>query len=530
MKQKILLFIVLCVGVSCSSGRRHHRRPHHKKTRVKQSITVNIQKEPETLEAGKIQNINDANVAYMLMDGLMRVDQSGLTKPAITQKFHVSEDFSTYTFSLKETNWSNGDPLTAHDFVYAWKKMLDPGYSCSAAEALFCIKHAKSIKRGDLPSSFLGVYAIDDYTLRVEMEKPTPHFLEMLTLPVFQPIPSQIDQHVENWTQEAETFVCNGPFKMQYWDHNEEIVIVKNQNYWDENQVSLDEIHLIMLSSEAEYALFEEQKIDWTGAPFSQIPADYIALMEEENKLHRDPLLGTYWVRTNTELFPLHSKELRKSLALAIDREEIISQVSDGQKDPATGIVPLSLGLQNTQYFANGNFEQAQEFLHVALEKENFSRLPQITLSYISDSNNHKIAQTLQQQWKAILNLAVKLEPLQKDVYFDRIAKGDYQLACGSWVADFRDPINFLEIFKTETETVGWESLNYQKAIESSYLAATETDRKEALQKSEEILMEEMPVVPIYHHAMVHAQNERLDNVLLLEQGRVDFKWACLRN
>jgi oligopeptide transport system substrate-binding protein len=284
-----------------------------------------------------------------------------------------------------------------------------------------------------------------------------------------------------------------------------------------------------MVDAETGLKMFTSGEIDWEGSPFSVIPLDALASLQEKKMIETHPLLGTYWIRVNTEIAPFHTEELRKSLALAINREEIVTHIVEGV--PATGIVPASFGLQDSPYFCDGSEEEAASFFNAALQKEKLTieKLPEITLTYIADTKNHRIAQIIQDQWYKVLQISINLEPLERKVYFDRVSKGDFQLACGSWVADFRDPINFLEVFKSKnigTNNTHWESLDYQKALEASYSLLAPSERKEALKKTEEILMAEMPVIPIFHYTMLNVKQNRLKDVVLTDAGHIDFKWA----
>lgn len=514
-----------CVGC-CPSNK---KKGEHKKT--KQEVTVNISCEPQTLDPRKVRGLGDINLAKNLMEGLMRTDASGTTTKGVAESINVSPDGKTYTFTLKETKWSNGDPVRAQDFVYAMKKALSPEFLSDNAFLLYSIKNAKSVKGGTLPSSMLGVRALTDYTLEVQLEYPVPYFLEMLTHPIYFPVHQKIDQATPDWAHSAATFVSNGPFKLAKWEHNFAIELEKNTEYWDKKEVQLDKIHMIMVDAETGLKMFQNHEIDWEGSPYSMIPLDALPSLKEQNLVHTDPMLGTYWIRTNTSLYPFHSKEVRKALSLAINRSEIVDQVLEGMYIPATGIVPMALGIQTAPYFVDGDQAEAKEHLRIALEEENLrlDQFPPLTLTYISDTKNHRIAQALQNQWREHLGIEVRLEPLEPKVYYDRIGKSDYQLACGSWIADYRDPINFLEVFKSKTvgtNNTNWESLDYQKALEESYWMTSQEERKNLLQKSEKILMEDSPVIPIYHYTMQHVVSDHLRGVVLTDTGHIDFKWA----
>ena len=526
----IFLTYIAATLTSCGCGSSCGKSGHASK----QEIKINIAGEPSTLDPRKTRSLRDMNLARNLMEGLMRVNKTGVTSPALAEKYQVSEDMKTYTFMLRESKWSNGDPLTAHDFEYAWKKLLAPDFLSDYAFMLYSIKNAKAIKQGILPATMLGVEAKDDYTLVVNLEYPVPFFLELVTTPTFFPINKSVDIENPGWCRSPNTYVSNGPFQLLEWKHHDQIIATKNPNYWDAEAVQLERIAMVMVEPETGMRMFENHELDWEGSPFSSIPTDNIESLAAQNQIYSDPMLGTYWIRTNTSLYPFHNENFRKALAVSIDRQQLVDHVVLGSQTPATGIVPASMGLQNTPYFEDGNCDQAMSMLKVALEEESLTieKMPEITLTYVSDNRAHRMAQAIQDQWKQSLGICVKLEPLESKVYFSRISKGDYQLACGSWIADFRDPINFLEVFKTKhvgTNNTNWESMDYQKAIANSYAATTESERKESLRQSEEIIMDEMPVIPVFHYTMLHVKNDTLCDVVLTEGGQIDFKWARVK-
>ncbi len=501
--------------------------------KVDQSISINIVSEPQTVDPRKVRSLSGINLVRMMGEGLTRLGQNGVTELAIAEQLSISEDMKTYTFKLRPSSWSNGDPVTAEDFLYAWKKSLSPDFPSDNAFLLYVIKNAKSIKNGELPLSFLGVSAPSANILVVELEHPVPYLLELTSLPIFFPVNGKHEKECPKWMLEAETFVSNGPFTLKEWSHTNEMVVVKNNHYWDASHVQLDRIHMLMVDVETGFKMFENHELDWDGSPFSTIPVDAIAHLSEQGKIDTDPLLGTYWIRTNVDKFPCHFDQIRKALALAIDRGSIVEHITQGYQVPATGIVPVSMGLQSSPYFQDAAAAEAATILQEALRehKMDLSSLPEFVLTYVADTRNHRIAQAIQDQWKSNLHINVKLDAVESKVFFDRLSKKDYQLACGSWIADFNDPINFLEVFKSKnigTNNTNWESPDYAKALEASYLCKTPEERKEQLRNSEKLLMDAMPVIPIFHYTMLHMQNSKLKDVVLSDSGHIDFKWAYL--
>jgi len=514
---------------SCNSS----SEPSEKRS-CKQEIKINIKNEPTSLDSRRARILSDYSIIQTLNEGLYRKAKDGKVVEAIAESYSVSKDGLIYTFKLKETLWSNGDPLTAHDFTYAWKSALDKSFPSPSASLLFPIKNAKAIKEGSLPMSMIGAYAKDDYTLIIELESPIPFFIKLLCLPIFNPINESVAKQNPIWHTDASTYVCNGPFKLSSWKHSNEITALKNDLYWDKSQVKLEKITMVMVDSETEFQMFENKELNWTGSPYSEIPPEAIKTLNEQGSLKKKPLLGTYLIRTNTEVYPLKELNFRKALAVSINRKNLIDHVLEGAGEVATGIVPTSMGLQEHAYFNDGSEKDASEYLNLALKVLDINKksIPPLTLTYPSSTRSHKIAAALQDEWRKTLGLTIRLEPLETKVYLDKISRGDYQLACGSWTADFQDPITFLEVFKSKTvgtNNTNWESLDYTKAIEATYTSKSSADRTLAMKNAEKILIDAMPVLPIFHYTMFNLQDDNLYDVELSELGFLDLKWAYLQ-
>ena len=494
---------------------------------TKQEIIVNIEAEPTLLDPRKARLITDYNVIKTFCEGLYRTNKEGKTAPALVEKATISKDRKRYEFELKKTFWSNGDSLTAHDFVFAWKSALHKDFPAANANLLYPIKNAKQIKSGELPASMIGAYAKDDYTLVVELEKPIPYFIELLKNVIYFPInQSHIIKHPECFTHAAQS-ISNGPFILTSWKNKNEITLEKNPYYWESDVVQLQHLTLVMVDPDTGFNMFQQKDLHWVGAPNSRLPLDSIESLKRTDKLGKTPLLATYWIRVNTNKEYLKSKELRNSLAQSIDRHSICKHILHGEGNPATGLVPKLLGLQKNPYFKDGNIEEAQRLFKESSMKKPLS----LTLSF-ADVDNHKtIAQAIQDQWKKSLGIDIKLEPLEAKIYFDKISNGDYELACGRWVADYEDPVSFLDVYKTKqvgTNCTGWENSEYIKALDDSFNHTGE-ERRALLHKSESILMKDMPVIPVYNLVMLHLQDEKLHDVVLTEISHIDFKYAYVK-
>ena len=408
---------------------------------------------------------------------------------------------------------------------------MDPQFPADNAFQLYVIKGAKSAKMGASSLEEVGVKALSDYELEVQLENPTPYFLDLVAFPSFFPINKKTDQETPEWANSAFTYVSNGPFSLRVWEHQHLLTFVKNPHYWDAEVVKLEEIHFAMVPNDTELKMFEKKELDWFGSPFSSIPVDALASLKKENNLNVKSFLATDFLRCNTSHSLLSSTTLRKALALALNRKEIVEHVTQGGQLPATGLVPTVMGLQENAYFTDSDLTSARQFFQQFLEDSQLSleTLPEITLIYSATDRNHLVAQAMQQQWYAALGIHIKLESMERKVFFDRISKKNYELACCNWVADFNDPINFLEVFKyqkSSTNNTEWEDPEYARLLDASNLEIDPEKRKHFLKMSEQILMNAMPIIPLFQASMVYLKEGKLKNVVVTSMGVMDLKWA----
>lgn len=501
---------------------------------IKDHISINIEKDPTTLDGRKSRLFRDNGLIMMFNDGLFRSGKDGKVAPAIAEKYSVLDDGKTYVIELKQTLWNNGTPVTAHDFIYSWKTSLRKNFPAPGVENLYEIRNAKLIKDGLLPSSMLGVHAKGDYCLVIELERPLPYFTKLLTMPIFLPVSESHEKQYADWTTNLDNYLCNGAFVPTKWKLKDEIVAEKNAYYWDKEQVKLNKITFLMIDQDTAFSMYQNKQVSFIGSPYSYIPEDAASHLKGSKLLRNNEALMTAFIRANVNSHPLNEPDFRKSIASAIDRNTILEH-SPRYWSVATGLVPKCMGIQETPYFNDGDNEEARRLLKSACEKLKIkeNNLPAISLMMVNIQNRKKLAEIIQDQLKKSLGVDLKLELVEYKVYVDRLKSGNYELALGDWVADFDDPINFLEVFKTKTcstNNTGWESLDYIGAIESSYHAADVKDRNRALQKAEELFIAEMPIIPLFHKGITSMYDENLKDVVFSDMGTVDFKWAYIED
>jgi oligopeptide transport system substrate-binding protein len=524
----LILCLVLCFSCQKSSS-----------GFSKQILKVNIGTDPQTLDPRKARKLTDSTVVRMLFEGLTRIAKDGDTELALATDVEVSLDGLQYCFHLRKSFWSNGEPVTSYDFAESWKTILDPNFPTDIAYQLYPIKNAQKAKLGEIGLDKVGIRVPDELTLIVDLERPVPYFLNLVSMPCFYPVYCKAANRSLNWGMNLESYVCNGPFFPLKWRHSDHLQLAKNPYYWQSKEVSLSGIQLFMVSGETELRMYESGGLDWAGSPLSSIPVDAMQALKQSNQLHVSPFFATCFFRTNTsDVFcskknPLSSPNFRKALSSSLHRKEITEHILQGDQIPAMGLVPTEMQLSKNGYFYDNNPENARLLLMDALLELDLSieTLEPIKISYASSERNGLIAQAAQKQWEDTLGISFVLDPVEPKVFFQKISEGNFQLALGSWTADFNDPVNFLEIFKyksSSTNNTNWENSKFIDLLNASGLCKNAGERMSLLREAEQVLMEEMPVIPVYHFVLNYLQSDQLKEVALSPLGQVDFRWARL--
>lgn len=469
--------------------------------------------EPKDLDPHTVTGVPEHKIISALFEGLISPNPQTLApEPGIAASWTISDDGKTYLFNIRDNAlWSNGDPVTAEDFVWSWKRMLSPAMASEYAYQLFTVKNAKQYNNGEITDfSQVGVKALDDKTLHVELENPTPYFLSLLThYSTFAVHPPTIlkhgafDEAGTLWTRPG-NFVGNGPFTLKSWRLNYIIRVAKNPLYWDQDRVRLNEIVFYPIDSE-----LTEERMFRTGAlhATNTVPLDKIAVYQRNNPetLSITPYLGTYFYRINVTHKALSDARVRRALSMSIDREAIVTSITKGGQLPAYTYTP-----PNTQgYFAKSSslkydIEKARVLLAEA-GYPNGQGFPEIDLTYNTLDAHRRIAVAIQQMWKKALNIDIRLSNQDWKVFLSRVQSMDYSLARASWIGDYPDPNTFLDMFLTDggNNQTGWSNPNYDRLIKEASQLADQQLRYSKFQQAESILMADGPVIPIYTYTRV---------------------------
>lgn len=513
--QWILVLVVLLAG-GCSS---------HGKQEEAHVARVNIGREPESLDPHKVQDLSSQMVVRMLFEGLTRIGQDLKPQLALAKSVTISPDQKEYIFSLRDAFWTNGKEVTASDFVYAYRRILHPKFPSSTAFQLYVIKNAKLAREGRVSLSEIGVEALDEKTVKISLENPTAYFLELLALPCFFPLPYGVDDVSPKWAEDPSAYVSNGPFTLSQWKHEDLLFLSKNPSYWEESKVQLQGLKCMMVSEETEVQMFEKKELDFAGSPFSKLPIDALSAFRQQGILRSQEMLGTAFLRVNVASKCLKNAKVRQALSSAIGREALTTHVTQGGQLPAFSLVPPSFSLHKEKQREGS----AQELFFEGLKELKMKEAPSLRLVYRSDDRNRALAQALQEQWRSTLSIQVELEGIEGNVYYSRVAKLDYDLALGSWIADINDPMNFLEIFKFKnggSNNTGWENAEYAALLTEASQSVDGEERNALLGQAEEILARELPAIPLYHTTQLYLMQEEMRNVVISSLGSIDFKWV----
>ncbi|MCF6094124.1 peptide ABC transporter substrate-binding protein [Microaerobacter geothermalis] len=500
-----------------------------------QVITVNALSEPPSLDPALIDNQIAGDIANQLFEGLVRFDKDGNIVPGVAKEWKISDDGTTYTFYLnQDAKWSNGDPVTAEDFIYSWERVLRPETAAPLGSNLFFIKNGVAYNEGTLTDpSQLGLRAIDEYTLEVTLERPTSFFLGLTAFFTLLPINKDVAESNPNWAAEASTFVSNGPFKMESWKHDQEIVMIPNENYWAKDVVKLEKLRWIMVNDQnTEYQLFQSGQLDVSDNPPTNIRSKLVA----EGKAGSIPLPRVVYLRFNHEDDVFDNPKIRSALSLAINRQLIVDKVTQGGEIPALAFIPYGLSsgagefrkLAGDALYKDNDVETAKALLAEGLKEKGISSLPKVSLLFYTNDTYNKLSQALQEMWKKNLGIEVELKTMERKVFVQTVKGGDYQLAIYSTGADYDDAHNLMGQFTTG-DVYNYSRVSipeYDRLVKAAEVELDLNKRAQLMVDAEKVLIDEMALAPLYFGTKVYLQQENVKNIYRYPIQAIDFREA----
>ena len=470
--------------------------------------------EPQGLDPHVVTGVPENHIIRALFEGLAVKNPYTLEpEPGVAESWDISEDGRTVTFHINpEAKWSNGEAMTAQDYVWSWQRALNPAMGNLYAYMLYPVRNAEVFATGQLDDfSQVGVKALDDLTLQVTLNERTPYFIQLMdhysTFALHRATIEKFGKATDRFTRwtRVENIVSNGAFRLKEWQLNRRIVVEKSETYWDRDKVRLNGV--VFYPTEnivSEERMFRVGQLHYTQSiPLDKIPV-YRAM--ENSPYVQAPYLGTYYFLINTKRPPVDDVRVRQALSLAVDRDKLNRTVLQGSNVAAYSITPPdTLGYYPPKLF-DYDPEKARALLADAGYPDG-GGFPPLELTYNTSESHRKIAVALQQMWKDALNIKVTLSNQEWKVYLDSVTQMEFQIARRGWIGDYVDPNNFLDLFITGggNNNTGFSDPRYDEMIlRLAPRAKTREERYAIFLEAETILMEQMPIIPIYTYTSKH--------------------------
>jgi len=464
--------------------------------------------DPETLDTHKTSTVQEAHILRDMLEGLVTYNAKGEAVPGQAEKWEVSDDGKTYRFILRDgLKWSNGDPVTAEDFVYSYRRIMDPATGAKYANILYPIKNAEKINKGQVKPEELGVKAVDPKTVEITLEAPTPYFIELLTHQTSLPVhKASVEKFGKDFVKPG-NMVTNGAYKLAEFAPNSHIKLVKNENYWDAKNVKIDTVNVIphpdLAAAVRRYEAGELDSMD-------ELPADQIKSLKErfKDQVKLGPYLGTWFLVVNSSKAPFNDVRVRQALSMLVDREFIAEQIWGQTMQPAYSFMPPGVGNYGEPAYMSYKDQSPidrEEAAKKLLTEAGFGpgKPLKVQIRYNTTDNNRNSVIAISEQWK---QAGIETSFINTDgkTHFAHLRDGgDFDIARYGWIADYSDPNNFLFLAKSDNKGFNYGKYNnpqFDKLLDD---AAKELDlkkRADLMKQAEAILMKDMPWIPIMYY------------------------------
>lgn len=532
MKAKKILSLLLVGAMAASmltgcSGNKDNDNTQNDNNQTSQETTIDknqyyngyLVAEPTSLDSAKGSDNYSLSVLNDILEPLTRLEEdedlNNFVAPAGAERWESNEDGTVWTFYLRDNKWSDGEPVRAQDYEYGIKRVLDPKTGAPYAYMLLPIKNANAVNAGELPVEELGVKSLDDKTLEITLEEPTPYFLSLTYLrPMFPQRQDIVEKYGDTFGAEAETVVSNGPFVLDSWTHNNEIVLKKNLNYWDSETVKLETVNYKIINDiNAIYNSLENNSVD-SGSTGNTEWLDRFSKNDKLNHVsYTNPNVNFKFFNQKDKLFS--NANVRKAFTIAINREEIADVIFNGMNEAAYGWVPKQIQVEDKEYrelveepikTLKEDNPDAQALLKKGLEElgmdTDLSKLDVTMTLGGTDQWFRTFGEYIQQMYKTTLGINLKIEFADWPVFMSQVESGDYQIGYMSWGAEFNDPISMLSLLTSDSNAIltGWSNEKYDNLIKQARAEMDPEKRLELYKEAENIVLyEECVIAPVVY-------------------------------
>ncbi|SDX20872.1 oligopeptide transport system substrate-binding protein [Marininema mesophilum] len=500
---------------------------------AKQVLEMSIASEPNSLDPSKAVDTVAFDILNNIDEGLFRLNEDNRPEEAIASKMEISPDKKVYTFTLRDAEWSDGKPITAKDFEYSWKRTLNPKTASEYSYILYAIKNAEAYNKGKKSAKDVGVKAVDDKTLRVELKNPSPFFQGLTAFPVFFPERKDIvEKHGNKYGTEPDKMVTNGPFSLSEWQHEQKVQLKKSMTYWDRSGVELATANMsIMKDTATGVNLYNTGKADIT-----QLDAALSDAFKKSAEF--TPFTGavSQYISFNSDNKFLANTKIRKAISYAIDRDTLAKLLKDGSKPATTFVPPTITGTDNEnfrKYDTQGqiyNPTEAKRLLKEGMKEAGYTSKPKLSmLSY--DDYRKQAAIFIQEQLNTILGIDVEVNPQPLKQKSARETSGDFEMSLMGWGADYNDPMTFLDTMLSDNpfNTGNWKNKEYDSLIKKSQTNPHFKKRFKDMAKAEGIMLQDAAIAPVLYGGKVFLQKQYVKDIVRHPVGaELSLKWAYL--
>lgn len=494
-------------------------------------FVINNGTEVATLDPAQVTGQPEGRALKMLLEGLTVSHPKTLQPlPGMAERWDLSEDGRTYTFHIrKDAVWTDGRPVTAHDFVYTYERFLNPETAGDYASMLWYVEGAEAYTnavtedgKAALPFDTVGIHAPDEHTLVMRLHSPTPYFLDITSfyplVPVSQAgIEATKERFPDTWEQEwlkPENLVTNGPWRLEFRHINDRMRFVKNPDYWDADSVAFEVVDMLALEHyTTSFNMYATGECHWIDV----VPSNLVPRLVPREDMNPEPYLASYFYRVNVTRPPFDDARVRRALALAVPRRAIVERITKAGQVPAWSIVPPGIeGYTPAEMERPGSEEERLAEARALLAEAGYGpggrELPTVEILYNVSDAHRDIAEVISEAWANALGLRTKLLNQEWKVYLDTQKSLNYDVCRSSWIGDYADPNTFLDLFLTgaANNRTGWSSDAYDELIARANRTLDAAARFELMAEAEALLMRELPIIPIYYYVVQSTYSPRL--------------------
>ena len=479
--------------------------------------------DPDTIDPALNSSVDGGTLIKHVFEGLYTMDENDKAVPGSAESVTISDDLLTYTFKIRDNaKWSDGQDLTAEDFVYSWKRAIDANTGADYAYMYECIAGYDQTAPDKL-----GVKAVDAKTLEVKLVAPTAYFLELTAFPAYMPVrKDMVEANGEKWAQQPESYIGNGSYKVTEWVAGSHILMAQNENYWNVSALKPTTIRFNLTDDDV--AQLTNYK-NGTTAFIDSVPNDEIETLKQSPDFYVAPQIGTYYISYNVTKAPLDNPKVRQALTLAIDRDFIVTNVGKAEQEPAGAIVHPALSdvepgssFRDAKYnyydpsfeAYEANLEEAKKILAEA-GYPNGEGFPTITYLYNVGTGHQLIGEALQNMWKE-LGITVNLESQEWNVFLNSRKNGDYFIARNGWLGDYNDPISFLDMWITDggNNDAQWSNATFDALIKEVKNTGDQKVRMQKMHEAEDIIFDEWMLCPLYYYTDIYMESPAITGTI----------------